>query len=516
MELPLELISLKVVYIALACIVIYTIYGGIWRLYFSPISHFPGPKTAALSFWYEFYYDVFPNFGQYVWHIAKLHEKYGPVVRINPYELHIETPEFYETLYSSSRKWDKWYWFTKMYGMDNSSVATVEHVKHRERRAALNQFFSPMVVRRLQPVIDEKVALCIKRLRDHRDSGEPIKCVVMATAFANDVVMQYAFGRTHKRLQAIDFDEKSYQGMHEGALIGSTMKHMIWILRTVKKLPQFMIGQMLRDAFAELGMVKSQLEKTIEERNMGTVRTNNLTIFDELLDSKLSPEEKFVERLNDEATLLIVAGSETTAWTLTVALYHLLANPVVLRRLKNELFEMIPDPTTRTPLPVLENLSYLKAVVKEALRLSYGATSRLSRVSHEPLIFATAEKEWVIPPSTPVSMTSVLLHHNERIYPNPRKFDPRRWLDNPRLERYLASFSKGSRQCAGMHLAHAELYLWLAGVFRSFGSKDVRFESDEGILELVDTEVEDVELWADSFLPVIAPGRKGVIFRVTS
>lgn len=33
---------------ALAC---YTIYGAIWRLYFSPIAHFPGPKLAALTLW---------------------------------------------------------------------------------------------------------------------------------------------------------------------------------------------------------------------------------------------------------------------------------------------------------------------------------------------------------------------------------------------------------------------------------------------------------------------------------
>lgn len=32
--------------------VLYIVYLGFWRLYFSPISHFPGPKLAALTYWY--------------------------------------------------------------------------------------------------------------------------------------------------------------------------------------------------------------------------------------------------------------------------------------------------------------------------------------------------------------------------------------------------------------------------------------------------------------------------------
>jgi hypothetical protein len=46
------------------------------RLYFSPISGFPGPRLAAASFWYEFYHDFWRN-GKYIFEIKKMHEKYG-------------------------------------------------------------------------------------------------------------------------------------------------------------------------------------------------------------------------------------------------------------------------------------------------------------------------------------------------------------------------------------------------------------------------------------------------------
>lgn len=54
----------------------YTVYGAVYRLYLSPVAKFPGPKLAALTFWYEFYYDVIKR-GQYTWKIQDLHRQYG-------------------------------------------------------------------------------------------------------------------------------------------------------------------------------------------------------------------------------------------------------------------------------------------------------------------------------------------------------------------------------------------------------------------------------------------------------
>lgn len=57
-------------------IIAWTAYGAVWRLYLSPLSRFPGPKLAALTLWYEFYYDVVKQ-GMYLWEIERLHSIYG-------------------------------------------------------------------------------------------------------------------------------------------------------------------------------------------------------------------------------------------------------------------------------------------------------------------------------------------------------------------------------------------------------------------------------------------------------
>jgi len=112
--------------------------------------------------------------------------------------------------------------------------------------------------------------------------------------------------------------------------------------------------------------------------------------------------------------------------------------------------------------------------------------------------------DYVIPPNTPVGMTSVLMHSNPTVFPSPEKFRPERWLEKrpegaSPLDRYMVSFTKGSRQCVGMALAKAELYLALATVFR-------RYETQE----LFETTRRDVDIQHDLFLPSAVLDSKGV------
>jgi hypothetical protein len=59
---------------------IWTLLLAVYRMFFSPIAKIPGPRLAALTGWYEAYYELVLSFGgQYTFKIKELHEQYGPV-----------------------------------------------------------------------------------------------------------------------------------------------------------------------------------------------------------------------------------------------------------------------------------------------------------------------------------------------------------------------------------------------------------------------------------------------------
>jgi hypothetical protein len=60
----------------IALCVIRFLYLVVWRLFLSPLAKFPGPKLAAVTGWYEFYFDYFHN-GKYIFEIERLHRVYG-------------------------------------------------------------------------------------------------------------------------------------------------------------------------------------------------------------------------------------------------------------------------------------------------------------------------------------------------------------------------------------------------------------------------------------------------------
>lgn len=86
LAIPPTILHIPTTWASAACIsssLLFLIYFAslvIYRLYWSPLAKIPGPKLAAATFWYEFYYDVVRR-GRYTWKIGELHEEYGMFIR---------------------------------------------------------------------------------------------------------------------------------------------------------------------------------------------------------------------------------------------------------------------------------------------------------------------------------------------------------------------------------------------------------------------------------------------------
>ncbi|KAG0645178.1 Cytochrome P450 monooxygenase [Hyphodiscus hymeniophilus] len=173
-------------------LIIYTLALVIYRLYFHPLSKFPGPKLAAATLWYEFYFDVNKK-GAYIFKIRDLHEQYGPVIRISPHAIHVNDPEFYD-VYSgrAGEKRNKYGWALSHFGTPLGTVSTVDHAHHRLRRAPVAPFFSKTNVRKLDYVLHENLRKLMMRLKEWEKSGEPLNLLNAYKSLTSDIITTYA------------------------------------------------------------------------------------------------------------------------------------------------------------------------------------------------------------------------------------------------------------------------------------------------------------------------------------
>ncbi|KAK8026464.1 hypothetical protein PG991_003520 [Apiospora marii] len=496
-----------------ALLVAYGVGLAVYRLCLSPIAGFPGPRLAALSLWYEFYYDVVCG-GRYWAKIDELHDRYGPIIRINPHELHVRDPDYYDLLYAgptSGQRRDKWAWSVNMFANSQSGFGTVPHDLHRARRAALNPFFSKQAIaQRVEPhIIRPLLTQMCARFERLRRTGEVLNVIEAYAALTTDVITRYAFDASYGCVGDPDWRAEWPRAMVEGTKTCHLNKQFPWVVPLMRAVPEGVVGW-LNPAVLHLINFQKDLARQITAIMNETAESKAdptrdpperpPTIFHELLhSSSLPPEEKSLQRLVDEGQTLIAAGQETTSFHLQTVTYHVLANPAIHARLRAELRDEVVDPLNAS-VAELERLPYLRAVVQEGHRFAHGVMGRLQRISPDaPLYY----QDWVIPAGTPVSMTAPLQHRDPAKFPNPHVFDPERWVVLPSssseqrrrevaaLERYLVPFGKGTRHCLGINLATAEIYLTLAAVFgnRKFG------------MGLYETSARDAEAVRDYFIP---------------
>lgn len=510
--------------------IIYCVGVAIHRLYFSKYAKFPGPKLAGLTYGYMFYYDVISGSGQYIYKIKELHEEYdSPIIRISPHELHVIDPDFYDVLFASSpSRRDKPPTWSHAFSNVDSTFGTIHHDIHRLRRNALAPYFSTSSLRKLEPLILDKISRLISVFRRYQKTGEPIPMRPAFGALTSDIIAEYCFGISENYIEAEGFNRVVMEATD--ALTDNThiTVNAQWLPKVLDALPDRVMEGVFGPGMAKFNLMKRHCIKKIQE-TMSTksdfLNVKHRTIFQELLDNQSLPEsDKSVDRLWQEAQLLLAAGTVTTAGAISAAFVYLLLDQERLTALLEELQYAMPDINKPLAAAQLEQLPYLTGVVQETLRLISGVSYRLTRSAPTETLQLG---KWTIPPNTALSMHYPLIHHSPAVYPEPWSFIPERWLPSPppatpyhlpsrpsgipeASTKYLMPFSKGTRNCLGWPLAHMELYLSIAIVARTF----LTLEKDDGgkVVEvkgmrLWETDRRDTDMKKDLGFPAPEDGR---------
>jgi hypothetical protein len=168
----------------------------------------------------------------------------GPIIRISPYELHIDEPDYYEELYSQHKPRNKYIFYTNQFDNPESTFSTIDYKLHRVRRAALNPFMSKQTVARLQPMLTQMIEKLCNRIEEFRKSGEPMLMRRVYMCLTTDVVTLFALNRSWNHLDSPDFSPIWVETIKEIAGAGNFMKQFPWLFKVAKALPRRIVGAM--------------------------------------------------------------------------------------------------------------------------------------------------------------------------------------------------------------------------------------------------------------------------------
>ncbi|KAH7929018.1 cytochrome P450 [Leucogyrophana mollusca] len=182
--------------------------------------------------------------------------------------------------------------------------------------------------------------------------------------------------------------------------------------------------------------------------------------------------------LQDEVLNILTAARDTTASTLTFAIYFLATHPHILTRLREEILTKVGR-TNRPTYDDIREMKYLRAFINETLRL-FPVLPFNVRESVNATTWPSPnpdEKPFYIPAKTNVTYSVFLMHRRKDLWgPDAEEFDPDRFLDE-RLQKYLTPnpfiflpFNAGPRICLGQQFAYNEISFLLIRILQNFSS----------------------------------------------
>ncbi|KAF8893054.1 cytochrome P450 monooxygenase pc-1 [Infundibulicybe gibba] len=224
--------------------------------------------------------------------------------------------------------------------------------------------------------------------------------------------------------------------------------------------------------------------------------------------------------LKDELVNLLVAGRDTTACTLTFAVYMLSEHPHITDKLRAEILGVVGK-TQRPTYDDIRDMKYLRAFINETLRL-YPPVPFDLRISKQSTALPSTmpgQKPLYVPARTEVIYSVMLMHRREDLWgPDAATFDPDRFID-ARLGKYLTPnpfiflpFNAGPRICLGqqyaVQFAYHEVSFFLVRLLQQFSrfslARDAQPKSS--INERPRTDGRYEKVWAGSHLTMFARG----------
>ncbi|EXK80500.1 hypothetical protein FOQG_14994 [Fusarium oxysporum f. sp. raphani 54005] len=448
----------------------------IYRLFFHPLAQYPGPKLAACS---QIWFIQVWTSGRYPFVMRhQVHDKYGDVVRIAPNELSFRSPVAYKDIYARVSKDGQFLKSEILYSTGSAAmrpniVFSRDPQDHRQQRNELSHVFNGHSLNEAQAVIEDYTELFITQLGEKggpETKGVDVSIVYNWLTF--DIIGKMAPPPQFDPFWPNAYAKQGHLTIGEPFDCVKQWIHSEWVTLILDFAAQLSLGTFLNRLSVPTFCVSLFLPTTLKNNLISHDRVTDGKIFRLIQDSKGQDDKHkqslqksyFFDRtiresefdpvhLREQAKVMMLAGSETTATFLAGITYLLLKNPETLVKLQNEVRSAFTSKKEITKDSTLK-LQYLSGVIEEGHRLFPPAPFGLPRVCPPGAMIDGC----AVPEGTVVSVDSFTMSHDARNFSDPDVFRPERWVGGGTRDNLAASrpFSIGRRACLGFKIAYME------------------------------------------------------------
>ncbi|KAK7291232.1 hypothetical protein RIF29_06201 [Crotalaria pallida] len=366
------------------------------------------------------------------------------------------------------------------------------------KKLCVLHFFSLQRVHSFRPVREDEVAQMIKKISQHETShsditrleqdclsgrlpmiqSEAINLTETLMSFTNSLICRMAFGKKYgygyegvdelgiglkssSRLQAL---LNETQALTAEFYFSDHFPMMGWVIDGVRG-----ILKRLDKTFKELDMIYEQVIHDHQDRAKSDDQdeADIIDIFLKLINDHSFPADLTLDNIKAVLMNIFIAGTDTSAAAITWAMNALLKNPKEMNKVQGEIRQLFGDKDFINEDDI-QRLPYLKAVVKETLRLFPPSPLLLPRETMEKCNINGYE----IQPRTLVYVNAWAIARDPENFEDPENFNPERFIgssiDFKGNDFELIPFGAGRRMCPAMHMGVVTVELALANLLHTF------------------------------------------------
>ncbi|KAK5633795.1 hypothetical protein RRF57_009509 [Xylaria bambusicola] len=477
---------LRIAGLALAATLVYIAGRVVYNLYFHPLAEFPGPLLRRIS---RVPWSLAVLKGTAVFDAARLHNKYGPVVRVAPNELAFQDPRAWKDIMgggvSEIPKWIGMYGVPAFLPPHVQNTTSKDH--HRALRKALSPGFSDSSLRAQEPIMAKYIDLLMRRLKAKSQDG-PVNIELWYRYVVFDIICDLAFGES---LGCLESD-----GLHPwvAAMIDGAKPMGFLTALNMYPILAAVVNPIL--AFIAKGPMRLNTEMVkplVERRLRAGDRSDLINPLIKLHEGQPGAGSN-TDELIANATVIIGAGAETSVANLEDALSNSGRNSASILTAVTSLLIDHPEKSDKLAAEVRSAFASRDSITADAVsRLPYlvaciDETLRLFPQTGAPSLRLTDKRATIVgipvPENTVVGIWPWALYRAAALWTDPDGFHPERFLGDPSFandtRESFKPFFTGSRDCIGQNLALIEMRLILAHMVFSFDMKRTADSSTKG------------------------------------